>query len=166
MFCEVAFSCLPASGMRQSSIFFTCNQTAGHGTPQLLSETDGCSATFQWNTSAVCPPRKMECKLVSQHLTFDLRTLSSLTEPWKFSHRGDSYVLWTGSSSSCVLSEPQVFLQRHLRFFSPAFVSAGILSTCVRVSTLTYQVVQKKPRCADKRRLERPTSWAESLLRK
>uniref|UniRef100_A0A8C9ZHK2 Insulin-like growth factor 2 receptor n=1 Tax=Sander lucioperca TaxID=283035 RepID=A0A8C9ZHK2_SANLU len=78
---------------RQSSILFTCDQSAGHGLPQLLSETEGCSATFQWRTSAVCPPVKMECKLVSQHQTFDLRTLSSLTEPWKFSHRGDSYYI-------------------------------------------------------------------------
>ncbi|XP_040919977.1 cation-independent mannose-6-phosphate receptor isoform X2 [Toxotes jaculatrix] len=85
--------CPPATGKRQSSIMFTCNQSAGHGSPQLLSETADCSATFQWKTSAVCPPRKMECKLVSQHKTFDLRTLSSLTEPWKFSHKGDSYFI-------------------------------------------------------------------------
>ncbi|XP_028253968.1 cation-independent mannose-6-phosphate receptor [Parambassis ranga] len=85
--------CPPASAMRQSSILFTCDQTAGRGSPTLLSETAGCSATFQWRTSAVCPPRKMECKLVSQHQTFDLRTLSSLTEPWKFSHGGDSYFI-------------------------------------------------------------------------
>uniref|UniRef100_A0A3Q4BKI1 Uncharacterized protein n=1 Tax=Mola mola TaxID=94237 RepID=A0A3Q4BKI1_MOLML len=81
------------SGKRQSSILFTCDQSAGHGEPQLFSETAGCSATFQWRTSAVCPPRKMECKLVSQHRTFDLRSLSSLTEPWKFSHHRDSYFI-------------------------------------------------------------------------
>ncbi|KAM9840298.1 cation-independent mannose-6-phosphate receptor [Aulostomus maculatus] len=85
--------CEPATAKRQSSILFTCDQSAGHGSPQLLSETDGCSATFHWKTSVVCPPRKMQCKLVSQHQTFDLRSLSSLTEPWKFSHRGDSYVI-------------------------------------------------------------------------
>ncbi|XP_060907562.1 cation-independent mannose-6-phosphate receptor [Labrus mixtus] len=83
--------CHEASGQRQSSILFYCDQSAGHGSPKLLSETEGCSATFQWTTSAVCPPKKMECKLVSQHRTFDLRTLSSLTEPWKFGHKGDSY---------------------------------------------------------------------------
>lgn len=83
--------CNEVSGKRQSSILFTCDQSADRGSPQLLSETAGCSATFQWRTSAVCPPMKMECKLVSQHQTFDLRTLSSLTEPWKFSHQGDSY---------------------------------------------------------------------------
>ncbi|XP_074540826.1 cation-independent mannose-6-phosphate receptor [Halichoeres trimaculatus] len=85
--------CHEASGKRQSSIIFSCDQSAGHGMPQLFSETAGCSATFQWKTSAVCPPRKMECKLVSNHQTFDLRTLSSLTEPWKFSHKGDSYFI-------------------------------------------------------------------------
>ncbi|KAM9338794.1 cation-independent mannose-6-phosphate receptor [Symphorus nematophorus] len=85
--------CHEATGKRQTSILFSCDQSAGHGSPQLLSETAGCSATFQWRTNAVCPPRKMECKLVSQHQTFDLRTLSSLTEPWKFSHRGDSYFI-------------------------------------------------------------------------
>ncbi|XP_067429257.1 cation-independent mannose-6-phosphate receptor [Thunnus thynnus] len=85
--------CSPASAKRQSSILFTCDQSAGHGSPQLLSETAGCSATFQWRTSAVCPPKKMQCKLVSQHQTFDLRALSSLTEPWRFSHHGDSYFI-------------------------------------------------------------------------
>ncbi|XP_076026629.1 cation-independent mannose-6-phosphate receptor [Genypterus blacodes] len=84
-FCGTAF------GKRQSSILFTCDHAAGHGSPQLISETGGCSATFQWRTSAVCLSKKMECKLVSRHHTFDLRALSSLTEPWKFSHRGDSY---------------------------------------------------------------------------
>ncbi|XP_077442699.1 cation-independent mannose-6-phosphate receptor isoform X2 [Stigmatopora argus] len=83
--------CGPVSGKRQSSILFTCDPSAGHGSPQLLSETAGCSATFMWKTNAVCPPRKMECALVSQHKTFNLRDLSSLTEPWKFNHQGDSY---------------------------------------------------------------------------
>ncbi|KAG7509424.1 cation-independent mannose-6-phosphate receptor [Solea senegalensis] len=85
--------CNAVSGKRQSSILFTCDHAVGHGMPQLLSETAGCSATFQWKTSGVCPPKKMECKLVSQHQTFDLRTLSSLTAPWKFSHKGDSYFI-------------------------------------------------------------------------
>ncbi|XP_028996555.1 cation-independent mannose-6-phosphate receptor isoform X2 [Betta splendens] len=83
--------CPPGSGKRQSSILFTCDHNAGHGLPQLVAETERCSATFQWKTSAVCPPRKMECKLVSQHKTFDLRGLSSLTEPWKLNHQGDAY---------------------------------------------------------------------------
>ncbi|XP_077408147.1 cation-independent mannose-6-phosphate receptor [Vanacampus margaritifer] len=85
--------CEPASAKRQSSILFTCDPSAGHGSPQLLSETAGCSATFQWPTSAVCAPRKMECKLVSQHQTFDLRGLSSLTQPWKFNYKGDLYFI-------------------------------------------------------------------------
>uniref|UniRef100_A0A3Q3IL94 Uncharacterized protein n=1 Tax=Monopterus albus TaxID=43700 RepID=A0A3Q3IL94_MONAL len=81
------------TGKRQSSILFICDQSAGHGSPQLLSETAGCSVTFQWKTSAVCPPKKMECKLVIQHKTIDLRTLSSLTRPWKFIHQEDSYFI-------------------------------------------------------------------------
>ncbi|KAM4529814.1 cation-independent mannose-6-phosphate receptor [Fundulus diaphanus] len=84
---------VPASAKRQSSILFRCDHAAGHGTPELLSETAGCSTTFQWRTSAVCPPKKMECKLVRQHKTFDLRSLSSLTEPWKFSSHGYSYFI-------------------------------------------------------------------------
>ncbi|XP_030577044.1 cation-independent mannose-6-phosphate receptor isoform X2 [Archocentrus centrarchus] len=85
--------CPPVSAIRQSSILFTCDHSAGRGSPTVLSETAGCSATFQWRTNAVCLPRKMECKLVSQHKTFDLRALSSLTEPWKFSHRGEAYFI-------------------------------------------------------------------------
>ncbi|XP_056125524.1 cation-independent mannose-6-phosphate receptor [Rhinichthys klamathensis goyatoka] len=78
-------------GKRQSSILFSCDPAAGRGTPQLMSETQGCSATFQWRTNVVCPPKKMECKLAGQHQTYDLRILSSLTEPWKFSDGEDSY---------------------------------------------------------------------------
>ena len=78
------------SGKRQTSILLTCDQAAGQGAPLLLSETEGCAASFRWATSLVCPPSKMECKLVSQHQTYDLRALSSLTEPWKFSHKGDA----------------------------------------------------------------------------
>ncbi|KTF71606.1 hypothetical protein cypCar_00044985 [Cyprinus carpio] len=78
-------------GKRQSSILFSCDRVAGRGHPQLMRETQGCSVTFQWRTNVVCPPKKMECKLAGQHQTYDLRTLSSLTEPWKFSNRDDSY---------------------------------------------------------------------------
>ncbi|KAG7460969.1 hypothetical protein MATL_G00204630 [Megalops atlanticus] len=88
-FCQNA----KGQGQRRSSILFTCDPAGGLGTPQLLSETQGCATTFQWATSAVCPPRKMECKLVHQHKTYDLRTLSSLTAPWRFSHDGDSYYM-------------------------------------------------------------------------
>uniref|UniRef100_A0A673C0F7 Insulin-like growth factor 2 receptor n=1 Tax=Sphaeramia orbicularis TaxID=375764 RepID=A0A673C0F7_9TELE len=83
----------PESAKHQSSISFVCNQTAGRGFPELVSQPEGCLASFEWQTNVVCPPRKMECKLVSQHQTFDLRTLSSLTEPWKFSHKRDSYFI-------------------------------------------------------------------------
>lgn len=86
-FCSANVS---APAKRQSSILFTCNQTASHGSPVLFSETAGCSATFRWQTNAVCPPTKMDCRLVSQHQNFDLRSLSSITRPWKFSHQGDS----------------------------------------------------------------------------
>lgn len=78
-------------GKRQSSILFFCDRAVGHGKPQLMSETQGCSVTFQWRTDVVCPPKKVECKLAGKHQTYDLRTLSSLTEPWKFSHSDDSW---------------------------------------------------------------------------
>ncbi|MED6270432.1 hypothetical protein CHARACLAT_010298 [Characodon lateralis] len=84
---------VPASAKRQSSILFMCDHSAGHGNPQLLTETAGCSTTFQWRTNVVCPPKKMECKLVRHHQTFDLRSLSSLTEAWKFSSQGYSYYI-------------------------------------------------------------------------
>ncbi|XP_072542274.1 cation-independent mannose-6-phosphate receptor [Salminus brasiliensis] len=87
--------CSNVTTKRQSSILFTCDRAVGHGSPQLLSETQGCSTAFQWRTNVVCPPKKMECKLVRQHQTYDLRTLSSLTEPWKFtnSDKSDAYYM-------------------------------------------------------------------------
>ncbi|XP_062406227.1 cation-independent mannose-6-phosphate receptor [Sardina pilchardus] len=86
-------NCSTAKLKRQSTIVFVCNETAGLGRPELQSETNGCSSTFHWHTSAVCPPMKMECQLVTPHNTYDLRTLSSLTEPWKFSHGSDQYYM-------------------------------------------------------------------------
>uniref|UniRef100_A0A4W4G3A2 Insulin-like growth factor 2 receptor n=1 Tax=Electrophorus electricus TaxID=8005 RepID=A0A4W4G3A2_ELEEL len=87
--------CSNVTAKRQSSILFTCDRAVGRGLPQLLSETQACSSTFQWRTSVVCPPKKMECKLASHHQTYDLRTLSSLTDPWKFTSRdkSDAYYL-------------------------------------------------------------------------
>ncbi|XP_011491456.3 cation-independent mannose-6-phosphate receptor [Oryzias latipes] len=85
--------CPAVSAKRQTSIFFKCDRSAGRGSPQLLAETKGCSTDFQWDTSAVCPPIKMECKLVSKHQTFDLRSLSSLTKPWRFKHQRYSYFI-------------------------------------------------------------------------
>ncbi|XP_048841603.1 cation-independent mannose-6-phosphate receptor [Brienomyrus brachyistius] len=85
--------CASVHETRNSSILLTCDRSAGRGTPELLSETLGCYAAFQWATDAVCPPRKMECKLVHDHRTYDLRTLSSLTGPWRFSQNGDAYYL-------------------------------------------------------------------------
>ncbi|KAL0967415.1 hypothetical protein UPYG_G00251950 [Umbra pygmaea] len=85
--------CATVKGKRQSSIMFTCDRSAGLGTPQLLSETEGCAVTLQWKTTTVCPPKKMECKLVSLHQTYDLRILSSLTEPWKFNDHTVAYYI-------------------------------------------------------------------------
>ncbi|KAK3516697.1 hypothetical protein QTP70_022183, partial [Hemibagrus guttatus] len=85
--------CSSVTAKRQTTILFTCDHSAGQGTPQLLSETQACSSTFQWRTNAVCPPKKMECKLVSHHQTYDLRSLSSLTEPWKFNDKGNAYYM-------------------------------------------------------------------------
>ncbi|XP_063079301.1 cation-independent mannose-6-phosphate receptor [Engraulis encrasicolus] len=85
--------CANVTAKRESSIIFSCNRAAGRGSPKLTGVTQGCSASFTWGTDAVCTPKKMECQLVSQHKTYDLRTLSSLTEPWKFSSGADQYYM-------------------------------------------------------------------------
>uniref|UniRef100_A0A8B9QJA1 Insulin like growth factor 2 receptor n=1 Tax=Apteryx owenii TaxID=8824 RepID=A0A8B9QJA1_APTOW len=59
----------------ESTIIFMCDENAGNGSPRLLSETLGCAVTFEWRTQAVCPPKKMECKFVQKHRTYDLRIL-------------------------------------------------------------------------------------------
>ncbi|XP_006264642.3 cation-independent mannose-6-phosphate receptor [Alligator mississippiensis] len=80
-------------GNRESTIIFKCDENAGEGTPQLLSETLGCAVTFEWKTQVVCPPQKMECKFIQKHKTYDLRVLSSLTGSWVFSYEGSSYYM-------------------------------------------------------------------------
>lgn len=92
---KYAFSFFPtfpltATARRESTIIFTCDENAGVGSPYLLSETLGCTVTFEWKTQAVCPPKKMECKFVQKHRTYDLRMLSSLTGSWIFFHNGNS----------------------------------------------------------------------------
>uniref|UniRef100_A0A8B9SD20 Insulin like growth factor 2 receptor n=1 Tax=Apteryx owenii TaxID=8824 RepID=A0A8B9SD20_APTOW len=83
--------CGNATGKKESTIIFMCDENAGNGSPRLLSETLGCAVTFEWRTQAVCPPKKMECKFVQKHRTYDLRMLSSLTGSWIFFHNGNSY---------------------------------------------------------------------------
>uniref|UniRef100_A0A670YH54 Insulin like growth factor 2 receptor n=1 Tax=Pseudonaja textilis TaxID=8673 RepID=A0A670YH54_PSETE len=81
------------SGQRESTIIFKCDENANNGSPQLLSEVLGCSVTFEWRTQLLCPPRKMECKFIQKHKTYDLRILSSLTGSWVFADKGSSYYM-------------------------------------------------------------------------
>lgn len=82
--------CVNATARRASTIIFVCDENAGSGRPYLMSEMLGCAVTFEWKTQAVCPPKKMECKFVEKHRTYDLRMLSSLTGSWIFFHNGNS----------------------------------------------------------------------------
>lgn len=88
----LSFLCAPppANSHRTSAIIFKCDEDADIGRPQVFSETRGCEVTFEWKTNVVCPPKKMECKFVQKHRTYDLRLLSSLTGSWFFVHEGDS----------------------------------------------------------------------------
>ncbi|MGH0163075.1 UNVERIFIED_CONTAM: hypothetical protein FKN15_044134 [Acipenser sinensis] len=107
--------CGNVTGKRRSTIIFKCDQTVRNGNPQLLSETMGCATTFEWKTNLVCPPKKMECKVVYKHKTYDLRILSSLTGSWKFSHNSDSvdeencefWLLWK-TRAACAVKPQEV----------------------------------------------------------
>ncbi|XP_053150803.1 cation-independent mannose-6-phosphate receptor [Hemicordylus capensis] len=83
--------CANVTAQRQSTIIFKCDDSDAK--PQLLSETHGCAVTFEWKTQIVCPPRKMECKFVLKHQTYDLRVLSSLTGSWTFADKDSSYYI-------------------------------------------------------------------------
>ncbi|GAB1300523.1 Cation-independent mannose-6-phosphate receptor [Apodemus speciosus] len=85
--------CRPTNSHRMSAIIFTCDDNEDIGKPQVFSEDRGCEVTFEWRTKVVCPPKKMECKFVQKHKTYDLRLLSSLTGSWDFTHEGDSYFI-------------------------------------------------------------------------
>ncbi|XP_059504404.1 cation-independent mannose-6-phosphate receptor isoform X2 [Stegostoma tigrinum] len=85
--------CSSATATRRSTIIFRCDEMAVTGSPKVLSEILGCSTTFEWMTSVVCPPKKMECKIIHRHKTYDLRMLSSLTGSWKFTSNGDTYYM-------------------------------------------------------------------------
>ncbi|MEE6475517.1 hypothetical protein FKM82_010780, partial [Ascaphus truei] len=85
--------CSNSTGKRESTILFKCDESAGIGKPVLLSETLDCSATFEWKTQVVCLPRKMECKFMQKHKTYDLRMLSSLTSSWSFDDKDSTYYI-------------------------------------------------------------------------
>eukprot|EP00062_Callorhinchus_milii_P000078 gi/632935035/ref/XP_007887464.1/ PREDICTED: cation-independent mannose-6-phosphate receptor [Callorhinchus milii] len=78
---------------RSSAIIFKCDESADKGTPTILSETLDCTTIFEWKTSAVCPPKRMECKIIYNHKIYDLRMLSSLTGSWQFAYRGDAFYI-------------------------------------------------------------------------
>nr|XP_027795386.1 cation-independent mannose-6-phosphate receptor [Marmota flaviventris] len=85
--------CRQTNSHRTSAIIFKCDEDEDVGRPQVFSEVRGCEVTFEWKTKVVCPPRKMECKFVQKHKTYDLRLLSSLTGSWFFVHEGTSYFI-------------------------------------------------------------------------
>ncbi|KAL8185996.1 UNVERIFIED_CONTAM: hypothetical protein K2H54_061273 [Gekko kuhli] len=85
--------CGNVTGHRESTFIFKCDDSAGNGSPRLLSETLDCAVTFEWKTQVVCPPRKMECKFIQQHKTYDLRVLSSLTGSWMFADKDSFYYM-------------------------------------------------------------------------
>lgn len=87
---ELSMCCSPANSHRMSAIIFKCDEDADIGRPQVFSEVRGCEVTFEWKTKVVCPPKKMECKFIQKHKTYDLRLLSSLTGSWFFVHEGVS----------------------------------------------------------------------------
>ncbi|XP_038598480.1 LOW QUALITY PROTEIN: cation-independent mannose-6-phosphate receptor [Tachyglossus aculeatus] len=83
--------CRPSTSSRAAAILFRCDESAGIGSPQIFSETPGCAVTFEWKTQVVCLPKKMKCKFVEKHKTYDLRILSSLTGSWLFAQDGTTY---------------------------------------------------------------------------
>ncbi|KAM5228759.1 cation-independent mannose-6-phosphate receptor [Ctenodactylus gundi] len=85
--------CRQSSSHRTSTIVFKCDEEEDIGRPQVFSEVRGCEVEFEWKTKVVCPPKKMECKFVQKHKTYDLRLLSSLTGSWLFVHEGATYFI-------------------------------------------------------------------------
>ncbi|XP_022416368.1 cation-independent mannose-6-phosphate receptor [Delphinapterus leucas] len=85
--------CRHSNSHRTSAIIFKCDEDADVGRPQVFSEIRGCEVTFEWKTKVICPPKKMECKFIQKHRTYDLRLLSSLTGSWLFVHDGTSYYI-------------------------------------------------------------------------
>ncbi|XP_053567150.1 cation-independent mannose-6-phosphate receptor [Bombina bombina] len=85
--------CSNSTDTRESTIIFKCDESVKSGKPVVLSEAMDCSVTFEWKTNVVCLPKKMECKFIQKHKTYDLRMFSSLTSSWNFMHDGSSYYL-------------------------------------------------------------------------
>ncbi|KAG9484081.1 hypothetical protein GDO78_009795 [Eleutherodactylus coqui] len=85
--------CSSATDIRQSTILFRCDENSGKGSPELQSVTKECSALFEWKTQLACLPRKLDCKFIFNHQTYDLRMLSSMTGSWDFIANGDRYYL-------------------------------------------------------------------------
>ncbi|XP_004449849.1 cation-independent mannose-6-phosphate receptor isoform X2 [Dasypus novemcinctus] len=85
--------CQHSNSHRTSTIIFKCDEDEDIGRPQVFSEVRGCDVAFEWYTKVVCPPKRMECKFIENHKTYDLRLLSSLTGSWSFAHEGSSYFI-------------------------------------------------------------------------
>ncbi|KAM5165693.1 cation-independent mannose-6-phosphate receptor [Mantella aurantiaca] len=85
--------CSTATETRSSTIFFKCDESDRKGAPVLVTDTKGCSATFEWQTKLACIPKKLECKFIINHKSYDLRMLSSLTGSWSFASDGSKYYL-------------------------------------------------------------------------
>ncbi|XP_068088128.1 cation-independent mannose-6-phosphate receptor [Hyperolius riggenbachi] len=85
--------CPSAQESRRSTILFKCDENARNELPVLVNEDKECSATFEWKTDLACLPKKLDCKFIIKHKTYDLRMLSSLTGSWVFTSDGSKYYL-------------------------------------------------------------------------
>lgn len=56
---------------RSTQIAFLCDQNAGVGHPEFLSESDH-TYSFLWSTSYACPERAVECAVVNSDRQYDL----------------------------------------------------------------------------------------------
>eukprot|EP00055_Hartaetosiga_balthica_P006556 m.20764 g.20764 ORF g.20764 m.20764 type:complete len:2603 (-) comp5284_c0_seq1:1579-9387(-) len=77
---------------RSVYIEFVCNEDAGNGTPEFVSEEDDCSYIFRWETAHACEKKTdFECVLEdSNGHQYDLTPLKRLDSYWLVQNKGEA----------------------------------------------------------------------------
>eukprot|EP00056_Hartaetosiga_gracilis_P018264 m.10245 g.10245 ORF g.10245 m.10245 type:complete len:2602 (+) comp6558_c0_seq2:88-7893(+) len=77
---------------RSTFIEFVCNEKAGDGTPEFVSEEDDCSYFFRWETAHACEKKTdFECVLEDDKGNeYDLTPLKRLQSYWVVQNKGEA----------------------------------------------------------------------------
>nr|XP_006818196.1 PREDICTED: cation-independent mannose-6-phosphate receptor-like [Saccoglossus kowalevskii] len=79
--------------LQTTTIIFECDETIGHGKPELFLLGGICEYVFKWKTSLACPPSSEPCVTAYNGKIYDLQVLSRATGHWEVKDKDNVYFI-------------------------------------------------------------------------